>query len=353
MRYIIHGAGAVGSLVGGMLAEGGAEVILVARPAHAEAVNAHGLVIRSRSGDRRVANISAVAAPQEIQPRPKDVLLLAVKTGQTSDSVQALREVFSEETPIVCLQNAVRNEEFAARRFLRVYGGMAGISATLVEPGLVSQTLDLRIALGNYPRGADDLVREMTADLARGGFKATTHESVMAVKWSKLVLNLNNATNAIIDSWVQLSRVLPEVSHFMAEVQAEGLHALEVAGISLEDPDNPYDLWANIASLRAVADDPVKIAEARALAYDLRTYPSTWVDLKAKRGETEAGYFNGEIILLGEKYGLPTPYNTTLLQTVEEMSNGRIEPGRYTIEDLAGMVEQRRHRIYHEQLDPA
>ena len=49
MRYIIHGAGAVGSLVGGMLAEGGAEVVLVARAPHAAAVNERGLVIRSRT----------------------------------------------------------------------------------------------------------------------------------------------------------------------------------------------------------------------------------------------------------------------------------------------------------------
>lgn len=353
MRYIIHGAGAVGSLVGGMLAEGGAEIVLVARPAHAEAVNAGGLVIRSRSGDRVVRNLSAVVAPEHIEPKPDDVILLAVKTGQTASSVQALRDVFSEETPIVCLQNGIRNEEFAARRFLRVYGGMAGISATLVAPGVVSQTLDLKIALGNYPRGVDGLVREIAADMARGGFKATTHESVMAVKWSKLLLNLNNATLAVIDSWVQLARVTPSISRFMAEVQEEGRHVLEVAGISLEDPDNPYDLPSNIAALRAVTEDVEKIHQARALDYDLRTYPSTWVDLKARRGETEAGYFNGEIILLGEKHGLPTPYNSTLLQTVEEMAAGGAEPGRYTIDDLAAMVEQRRLKIYHEQLDPA
>jgi 2-dehydropantoate 2-reductase len=334
-----------------MLAEGGAEVLLVARPEHAAAVNERGLTIRSRDGERMVKNLSAVTTPAEISPRPGDVLLVTVKTGQTSSSVQELREVFPEETPIVCLQNAVRNEEFAARRFLHIYGGMAGLSSTLIEPGVIAQTLDLRIGLGNYPRGVDALVRQMAADFARGGFKVTTHQSVMAVKWSKLILNLNNATQAIIDCWVQLSRVLPAVSRFMAEVQQEGHHVLEVAGISLDDPDNPYDVRATIVAFRAVADDPAKIAEVRAMPYDLRTYPSTWVDLKAKRGETEAGYFNGEIILLGEKYGVPTPFNSTLLQVVEEMAAEKIEPGRYTIEELADLVEQRRLKIYHQQIE--
>lgn len=351
MRYIIHGAGAVGSLVGGMLAEGGAEVVLVARAPHAEAVNRRGLVIRSQRGDRSVRNLTAVTQPSELVARLDDVLILTVKMGQTASSVQALREVFSEETPIFCLQNGIRNEEWTARRFLRVYGAMAGISATLVSPGVVAQTLDLKIALGNYPRGVDDLVREVAEDFTRGGFKTTTHESIMAVKWSKLLLNLNNATLAIIDTWVQLARLIPAISHFMADVIEEGLHVLDVAGISLEDPDNPYDLQATISSLRSVTGEKETIDAGRKLAYDLRTYPSTWVDLKNRRGETEAGYFNGEIILLGEKHGVPTPYNSTLLQVVEEMAAEKTEPGRYSIDELAALVEQRRLKIYHEQID--
>ena len=119
MRFIIHGAGAVGSLVGGKLAESGCDVVLVGRSAHAEAVNRHGLKIRSLNGDRVVKNLHAFTSPHEISPRPGDVILLTVKSVETAHSVQSLREVFPEETPIFCLQNGVRNEEMAARRFWR------------------------------------------------------------------------------------------------------------------------------------------------------------------------------------------------------------------------------------------
>jgi ketopantoate reductase len=70
------------------------------------------------------------------------------------------------------------------------------------------------------------------------------------------------------------------------------------------------------------------------------------MDLKQKRGETEAGYFNGEIILLGEKYYVPTPYNSTLYNIVEMMAAERAEPGLHTIEELADLVEQRRRKLY-------
>ncbi len=351
MRYIIHGAGAVGSLVGAMLAESGFNVVLIGRPAHTAAVRENGLVVRSRKGDRRVTEIEAVNSPSEITPQEDDVILLTVKTAQTAESVQELRETFEETTPIFCLQNGVRNEELSARRFLRVYGALAGLSATLVEPGVVAQTLELKIGLGNYPLGCDERVSEVAADFERAGFKISLHERIMAVKWSKLLLNLNNATLTIIDTWVQLARVTPRVAHFMADVMGEGLHVLEVAGISLEDNNNPYNIAAQIQQLREVRGDPEKIREVSEVEFDLRTYPSTWVDVKQKRGESEASYFNGEIVLLGEKNSVPTPLNSTLLQIVEEMSTARLEPGRYTLDELEAQIAQRRMKFYNSQAD--
>ncbi len=346
MRFIIHGAGAVGSLIGGWLAESGAEVVLVARQAHASAIKQRGLLIKSGDGDRLVDNLEAATHPSEIAPRTGDVILLTVKTQQTAASVQSLREAFPENTPVVCMQNSVRNEEIAAGRFLRVYGGMAGISATFLEPGVIAHTRSHLLSIGNYPFGCDECGLEIAGQLEKAGFKVTAHESIMAVKWSKLILNLNNATLAIIDKHLQLGMVMPAIARFTADVQEEGLHALEVAGIALEDPDNPYDLKQHLADLRSVIEDPEKIHEEANSPVEFRTYPSTWVDLKQKRGETEAGYFNGEIILLGEKYNLPTPYNSTLFDVVETMAAEGAQPGLYTIEELADLVEQRRLKFY-------
>ncbi len=346
MRFIIHGAGAVGSLVGGWLADSGAEVVLIARDAHADAVNQHGLHIKSVKGDR-VVKFSAVASPHQITPRADDVLFLTVKSSQTAASVQSLREVFPEETPIFCLQNGVRNEELAARRFLTVYGAMAGVSVTMISPGVISHTLNHLISLGNYPLGCDEFGLDIAAQLEKAGFRVTTHESIMAVKWSKLILNLHNATFSIINKHLQYGLASPAISRFMADVEEEGLHALEVAGISLADTNNPIDFAKRLADLRNTTEDTEKIALAEEMPFELRTYPSTWTDLKRKRGETEAGYFNGEIILLGEKYGVPTPYNSTLLNIVETMAVEGTEPGLYTIEELIDQVEQRRLMIYH------
>ncbi len=345
MRFIIHGAGSIGSLIGGRLAESGAEVVLIARHAHAAAINRSGLLVKSRDGDRVVKALSAVTHPRQITPSLGDVIILTVKSSQSAASIQSLRETFPEETPVVCMQNGVRNEEVAAGRFLRVYGGMLGISATFLEAGMVAHTRGELLSVGNYPLGCDNTGLQIAARLEKAGFRTATHESIMAVKWSKLILNLNNATFAIIDKHLQLGLVTPAISNFMADVHEEGLRALDMAGISLEDPNNPFNLRRNVAELRGVVEDPAKICAEANSPVEFRTYPSTWMDLKLKRGETESGYFNGEIILLGERYGVPTPYNSTLFIIVETMAAKRAQPGLYTIEELADLVEQRRQEL--------
>jgi 2-dehydropantoate 2-reductase len=347
MRFIIHGAGAVGSLVGGMLAESGAEVVLIGRDSHAEAINQRGLQIKSPKGDRWVKNLSAVTSPDEVIPRSDDVIFITVKTAQTTHSVQSLREVFPEETPVFCLQNGVRNEEWTARRFLNVYGAVATLCATFLSPGVVAHTFNDIISIGNYPLGCEDLGLEVAEQLQKAGFRATTHDSIMAIKWSKLILNLNNATYAILDKHLQLGLLTPAISGFMADVEEEGLHVLHMASISVEDPNNPIDFDQRLANLRNVVEDREKIYEAENLQPELRTYPSTWMDLKLKRGDTEAGFFNGEIILLGEKHGVPTPYNSTLLNVVETMAIEGAEPGLYSLEELIEQVEQQRLKLYH------
>ncbi|NOT60608.1 MAG: ketopantoate reductase family protein [Acidobacteria bacterium] len=347
MRYIIHGAGAIGSLVGGQLAAHGSPVVLVGRAAHVAAINANGLLLKSPQGEQRIRdNLIAVTELSQITPQPNDVIMLAVKSAQTHDAVHQLREVFPEATPFICLQNGVRNEEMAAERFLHVYGSMVDLSAMVIAPGVVAATRGNLLSLGNYPLGCDEMIESVAEALRAVGYRVTTHENVMAVKWSKLLLNLNNATHAIIDTYVQRSFFMPDVANFMADVMEEALNVLDAAGISLEDENNPLDVRKLIVFIRGMVYDAEKIAEVEQIPFELRTYPSTWDDLKRRRGETEAGYFNGEIILLGEKHHAPTPYNSALLHIVDKMAAEGDMPGKYTLEELIGMVKQQRLSLY-------
>ena len=71
-----------------------------------------------------------------------------------------------------------------------------------------------------------------------------------------------------------------------------------------------------------------------------RTYPSTWQDVVLRRETTEVEHFNGEIVRLGLKYGVPTPYNTALLQMMRELLRQNAMPGLYTLEQVQQRVRE-------------
>jgi 2-dehydropantoate 2-reductase len=62
MRFIVYGAGAIGGLVGALLAEHGEDVLLIARGPHGEAMTRSGLAIESAEG-RRVVRMDVVEEP--------------------------------------------------------------------------------------------------------------------------------------------------------------------------------------------------------------------------------------------------------------------------------------------------
>jgi len=67
---------------------------------------------------------------------------------------------------------------------------------------------------------------------------------------------------------------------------------------------------------------------------EIKGRASLWQDLYHRRGAAEADYFNGEIVRLGRQYGVPTPYNSLLLELIKEMAAARELPGKYTVQQL-------------------
>lgn len=349
MRYIVQGAGAIGCLVGGLLADAGADVVLIARPAQADAINQRGLTIHSvYHPTKHVTNVKAVTSPHDLTPQPGDVLLLAVKSSQTQQCIHELHEVFPQDTPLFCLQNGVRNETTAAERFLHVYGVMIAACVNYLDAGVVSHTLKQDLVIGNYPLGCDETATKVAQDLSQAGFNAVLSGHVMAAKWGKLVLNLTNALLAATGHHLQLAWNLPEVSLLMAEIQEEGLRVVEASGIPLNEGNSPLDVYAMTRRSREVGESAPNeegIRAAESLPETQRTYVSTWVDLQRQHGECEASYLNGEILLLGEKHNIPTPYNFALLDLVERMAAQHTPPGQYSIAEVRELIEQKKAEL--------
>lgn len=334
MRFVICGAGAIGTTMGGYLSGRGNDVILVARSFHAEAIQRNGLTMKTAKGVMRPP-VSALSSARDVKWQKGDIIFITTKSQNTRPLLSEL-SVAPRDTPVFCFQNGVRNEEWAASIFRNVYGGLVQFSANFIEPGVVEHTRNDVLAIGKYPAGLDEVTTAVGAVLERAGFRVTYYESVMPHKWGKLLVNLNNALYALIDTWLQVAYSDVELRRFLAETMREGMQVLNAAGIRIEmGPGEP------------AAEEFIRQMDAGAYAYenpqnlppDRRTYPSTWQDVMLRRETTEVEHFNGEIVELGKTFGVPTPQNSALLEMMRELLRRKAMPGLFTLEDVQRTVE--------------
>jgi 2-dehydropantoate 2-reductase len=328
MRFVIVGAGAVGSLFAAHLARAGEAVTLVARPAHCRAVNAWGLRVLERDGTSWRASPRAVESAEEAEPGRDDLVFLTCKANDTAAAVAELAHAARGGVrTVACLQNGVANEPRVAAAFPDVLGVMAKFSARLLEPGSVLAAGNRYLEFGRYPRGVDALVEDVVARVRRTGIEAAPTQDVVAAKWSKLVMNCANAVYAICDVPISAVRADPAVARLINLVWEEAEAVLQAAAVTHE-PVAPLPIPA------ATEAAPLSASPASSTPPDgvppPEYYGSSWDDLARRSGKTEAPWLNGEIVRLAAGLGRPAPANTLLLHTLLDMAERREPPGRHT-----------------------
>ncbi len=317
MRYIIYGAGAVGALAGGRLFEHGHEVILIARGAHLEHIQQHGLTVQGPNIDMTLP-VPAVSHPSEIEFRPDDVVLLAMKTQDTETALEALEATAGCAVPVLCMQNGVENERIAARRFPNTYGVYISMSSTFLEPGVVimdggpvSGILDV----GCYPTGVDDTAMKAAAGLDSSMISSRPSEEVMRWKYNKLLGSVNNGVGIVCGEG--------NTRDLRRAVTQEGTAVLKAAGIDYASDEEMDQRRAGVDSVRSGG----------------RSGNSTWQSIERGLSTVECDYFNGEIALLGRLSGVPTPYNDTVRQLAKKVARGQLKPRSLSADDVQRYAE--------------
>ncbi|HWE55557.1 MAG TPA: 2-dehydropantoate 2-reductase [Acidimicrobiales bacterium] len=322
MRYIVYGAGAIGGLAGGRMAESGADVVLIARGAHAAAIAADGLTVVSGEGTRRI-DVPVVTDPAGTRIEPGDVVLMGVKSHQTAAALDALQPVAPPQTVIACLQNGVDNERASLRLFPRVYGVCVMCPATHLEPGVVQQDsvpvpglLDIGRFPGTTapvpdgPATTADPTRSTIAEAFRAaGFDSVERDDIMRWKYRKLLMNVGNAAQALLAG---------EDGIAVADAAAaEAETCLQAAGIDCASEDEDRARRARIMRIVDIPGHP-------------RGGGSSWQSLRRGTGSIESDYLNGEISLLGRLHGVATPINDLLRHLATEAARRGDPPGTMT-----------------------
>ncbi len=191
MRFVILGAGGLGSVIGGYLAKAGEDVTLICRPAHADAINKNGLKISGVRGDHRVReNLSAVTSPDAAQGE-FDHLIVLVKGKDTETALAQAEALKTRCKNVFSLQNGIGKEErlraWAGRD--KVIGASTIEGGTLHEPGVVSNPLTTPTTawFGELDGGISPRTDALAEAFTRSGLVARSVPNIMQVLWEKLV----------------------------------------------------------------------------------------------------------------------------------------------------------------------
>jgi 2-dehydropantoate 2-reductase len=310
MRFIVLGAGAIGGVVGGRLAQHGHDVVLIARGANYEAIRDNGLRMESPDAAATL-HIPVVDAPASITWSSDDVLLLATKTQDTESALDQLAPTAPRTLPILCAQNGVANERMAADRFANVYGVFVWCPADYLTPGTVqvwcAPTSGI-LHVGCYPSGTNSTAEAATAAFRESTFLADAKPDIMRWKYRKLLSNLGNAVDALCGTAARGSGLAQRA-------RREGIACLEAAGI-------PF-----IADDEEDAGQLERQVQPRTIGGVERRGGSSWQSLARRLGTIETDYLNGEIVRMGRDHGVPTPVNALLQYLSQRVARERRPPG--------------------------
>jgi 2-dehydropantoate 2-reductase len=319
-RIIIFGAGAVGGVVGGLLALSGTPVTLIGRPSNVKVIREHGLRIVT-PGVTQTIKLPMVTTPDQVDFGPADVVFLCVKGQDTERAMSDLHSVV-KDAPIFCLQNGVRNEEIVNKYFPRVYGVLVLGGGVFTQDGEVTSrgAPPGRFMVGRYPKGTDELAESVASLLRDAGYEVVVTPDIMPYKWGKLLLNLTNAVGAITNSSGE------ETNRVAQAVQVEGKDILTWAGVRWIPIRESPPRWPNGAK------QPIDGSSGIPLG-------STWQSLTRRQGSVETEFLNGEIVRVARKLGKEAPLNETLLRITQEMAANHELPGKYTPAELIKLLK--------------
>lgn len=330
MRVVVLGAGGLGSVVGGYLADVGAEVTLVGRPAHVEAIRRDGLRITGRRGDLHVRDrLSAVTDPADAGGE-FDYLILAVKAKDSARALADAAPLRDSVAVALSLQNTVEKDQRLADWIGadRVLGASTIEGGHLVEPGVVRNhvTTTVTAYFGELDGATTPRLTALAEAFDAAGMSAAAVDDIEQVEWEKL------AQIGIAASWsVTAMGALPERSFAEGLAVAHGAEyfvtlAKEFLSVYRAKGYTPRSFYAPISKLREIDalgfDEAVEMMmeQGRLLSTNKVGRPSMYEDL-IRRRRTEVDFMLPPYIEAAKQTGIDVPVLRTAYMIIKTVDN--------------------------------
>jgi 2-dehydropantoate 2-reductase len=307
MRIAIMGSGGVGAYVGGRLAAAGEDVSFVARGAHLAALRVDGLRIESPADALHLPRVAATDDPAEIGP--VDLIVFAVKLGDTEDAARALAPMIGPGTRVLTLQNGIDSVAMISSQVggATVLGGVIYVSAVIDRPGTIRSPGGVHAIVVDAAHG-DPVIAAFVAACARAtALDAKATDDIGAALWEKFIaLTSLSAATSLLRAPMGPILANPETRILQRQLVDEALAVGRAAGFAMADG------FADAVMNRLAAMPP---SFRSSMSEDL------------ERGKPlELRWLSGRIHALGLELGVPTPAHSTAFRGLVLHEAGRLAP---------------------------
>jgi 2-dehydropantoate 2-reductase len=232
MRFVIVGAGALGSILAAHLVRAGHDVTLLARGRRAEQVAAAGLRVVGLVSLEMACPV--VRDARELETA--DTLVLATKAVDTERTLRALRHVQLETA--FSVQNGVLKDELLGVAFglERVLGCVADFSGELLPDGSVKFTRNVAVHLGELGAAPSARVRALCALLETAGIRSAAAHDIVGLEWSKFTGWIAQLPLAVLTRRLTADFLTdPDAASVIVQIAREAKALADAAGVSLVD----------------------------------------------------------------------------------------------------------------------
>jgi 2-dehydropantoate 2-reductase len=300
LKICVLGAGALGCAIGGALAEAGCTVSLVTRnAAHVEAINCDGLQLVECGRERSVTVRAATdCSPLEVM----DLVIVLVKSFHTRQAIESARTIVGPSTVVLSLQNGLGHEDVLAEVVGRekVMAGKTYVGGVMLAPGrILAGTAGKETLIGELDGVVSARALAIRDEFRRAGLLITVSDNIVGTMWDKLLVNV--ATGALSGitrlTYGELYR-LPDIEACALAAVGEAMAVAKACDVVLATRES-RDAW-------------LKAAEG--LPADFKT---SMLQSLEKGSATEIDFINGAVVRSGQRCGVATPVNQTLVAGIK------------------------------------
>lgn len=350
LKFLVFGAGAIGTYIGGSLALAGQQVVFVEKQKMVDELRERGLRLDLTIDERRKTKDVFVVDPRSfvISPSieealnygPFDVALFALKSFDTAPAIEALKPLADKLPPILCLSNGVENEQVIARVMgpdKVIYGTVTTAVGRNGSGNVVLEKLrGVGVAAGHT------LSEKLVEIFNKAYLNCRLYPDAHSMKWSKMLTNLvANPTSAILN--MTAAEVFADKTLYKLEIEMlkECLAVMKAQNLEVVDlPGTPVRALALATKLPLWLSKPF-LSRAAGSGRGGKM-PSFHIDLYSGRPRSEVEYLHGAVVREGRARGVPTPVNELLTRTLVSLTNKEIP-----LEEFAKQPEKLLQQLQH------